>query len=140
MAATRMVMTLLLVLTLCFAAHAAAQSPVGPICLEMRLNAQGSQGIAIFALPMGGSQFLLSAVSASFPYSGAASLSGQVASFTLIAAFPAPSLGIAVGALSGVVDLTTGAGQGTCSAIDKTTMAPTCGTLTPVTYALVSCD
>jgi hypothetical protein len=143
MASFRAVVTLVLALTLCFAATAAAQA-IGPICLEVALaEGEGEPGIIeIFALPLGGttdaSQFLLSAVSGIAPLSGAARLVGQRATFTLMAAFPFPSAGIG-GTFAGLVDLETGTGQGTCSTIDSPGMT-TCGTNTLVTYRLVSCD
>jgi hypothetical protein len=144
MTSFRVVVTLVLALTLGFAASAAAQSPVGPICLQPMLEGGQPGGVLeIFALPMGGttngSQFLLSAISGSLPFSGAASLVGQQARFTLMAALSAGALG-AVGTFSGVLDFEAGTGVGACSTIDSTVMEPTCGTNTPVTYALVSCD
>jgi hypothetical protein len=140
MASLRVVVTLVLALTLCFAASVSAQA-VGPICLQAG-EGQRRQIFEIFALSMGSTsnraQFLLSAVSLDLPYSGAASVEGQIARFTFIAAFP---FDLAAGAFSGVIDLQTGMGQGACSAIDPT-QPPSpgaCTTVTSLTYVLVSC-
>jgi uncharacterized membrane protein len=72
MASLRVVVTLVLALTLCFAASVSAQA-VGPICLQAG-EGQRRQIFEIFALSMGSTsnraQFLLSAVSLDLPSAG----------------------------------------------------------------------
>jgi hypothetical protein len=147
MASLRMVVTFVLVLTLCSTAPAAAQA-IGPICLEMTVGG-ASEFFVIFASPMGsaggalGAQFLLSAVPVGgFPYSGAAvvSSSGERADFTLLAGFPGgPLFALSPGGIiRGGVNLQTGAGTGLCATIGSGLM-PLCGTNTQVTLALLPC-
>jgi hypothetical protein len=142
MTSIRVVVPLVLTLVLCFAASAAAQ-PIGPFCLEPTIGKEIFSPFVIFALPMGSSQFLLSA-EAALPFSGAASLGRNgLLFFTLLAGtpFPGPAVQGAAALFSGVLNLEAGAGQGTCSFLNSPTLEPSpqCGTNTPVTYALVSC-
>ena len=133
---------ILLALTFGFAIPAAPQ-PIGPFCLEPTIGNETSAPFVIFALPMGRSQFLLSA-EAGLPFSGAASLRGDgFLLFTLLAGtpFPGPAIQGAAVLFSGVLNLEAGAGQGTCSFLNspESEPPPRCGTNTPVTYAIVSC-
>lgn len=139
MTSLRVIFTLVLALILCFAAAAAAQ-PIGPFCVDMEREGEDAGRLEIFALPMGGSQFLLSAVSSILPWSGAAALNREVAVFTLMAGAPFAQAQGAAAVIAGAINLETGEGEGTCSTLDATTMEPTCETLTPLTLMLVSCD
>jgi hypothetical protein len=144
MASLRRPVILLLALMLCGAAPAAAQSPIiGPLCLKMTVG-EDSQTFKIFALPMGESQYLLSAVSVTLPWTGSTSVTnnGGLATFTLLAGVPVQGAQAPAVILSGRVNLETGAGIGYCATIDPPpTMDPEpCTTITSVTLAAVSCS
>jgi hypothetical protein len=145
MASFRVVVTLVLALTLCCAAPAAAQA-IGPICLEASLGGVFEGLFEIFALPLGGtasgSQLLLSAVSlrVGVIFTGSALLGEFLATFSLFGATHTSGNPLAALTFSGIVDLATGTGEGACSTIDGPAVEGRCGTSTPVTYTLVSCD
>jgi hypothetical protein len=141
MVSIRVIATLALALTLGFAPTAAAQA-IGPTCLNFEVEGQlGIGEFEIFALPMGGDQLLLSATGGSaVPFTGAATLRGQFATFTLTTVSPSGPTNLGIIVFAGAVDLETGRGEGTCSTIPTPMGTVVCGTGTRVTYALGICE
>ena len=144
MASLRKLVLLLPLLVYCPPPAIAQPQIIGPICMKMAVG-ESEQTFRIFALPMGESQYLLSALSLTIPWSGSASVTndGTVSYFTLFAGSPFPQTQAPALIVSGAVNLQTGVGVANCAVIDAPPMmedAPPCTTITQATLTGVTCN